>query len=251
MLDDAGRLRRLYLDLIEDVIINRIYRDPPVLKKWWRPAIFGERNRAIGRDLPSQAHSMIGSVRMRNLRELAEAVLSDGVPGDFVETGVWRGGACIYLRAILAAWGVTDRTVWLADSFRGLPPPDGRFAEDRGDAHHKNEALAVSRAEVEENFRRYGLLDEQVRMLEGWFSETLPAAPIERIALLRLDGDMYASTWDALDALYDRVSAGGYVIVDDYGAVPACAAAVRDFLAARGEAPEMVKIDWTGVYWQR
>ncbi len=251
MLDDAGRLRRLYLDLIEDVIINRIYRDPPVQRKWWKPALFGERNRAIGRDLPSQAHSMIGAVRMRNLRDLAEAAIQDGVPGDFVETGVWRGGACIYLRAILEAWEVSDRTVWLADSFQGLPPPDARYPADAGDTHHKNTSLAISRVEVEENFRRYGLLDDRVRFLEGWFSETLPGAPIERIALLRLDGDMYASTMDALTALYDRVSPGGYVIVDDYGAVAACAAAVTDFLAARGETPEIVKIDWTGVYWQR
>ncbi|MGF1447317.1 MAG: TylF/MycF family methyltransferase [Pikeienuella sp.] len=251
-MDETTRLRALYLDLIEDAIVNRIYRDPPVQTKRWKRLLFGEDNRKIGRDLPSQAHSMIGSVRMRNLRDLAERVLSEGIPGDFIETGVWRGGACVYLRAILKAHGVADRTVWVADSFAGLPPPDAQaYPADKGDRHHRNSALAVPRHEVEEVFRRYGLYDEQVRFLEGWFKETLPEAPIERLALLRVDGDMYGSTWEALAALYDRVSPGGFVIVDDYGAVKACAQAVHDFLERRGENPDIIRVDWTGVWWRR
>ncbi len=248
---ETARLRALYLDLMEDVLLNLIYRDPPQQGRRWRARLFGETDRRIGRDLPSQAHSMIGKARMRNLRVLAERAIAEGVPGDFAETGVWRGGACIYLRAILAAHGVADRTVWVADSFRGLPPPDAAYPKDRGDKHHENAALAISRAEVEENFRRYGLLDGQVRFLEGWFSETLPGAPIERLALLRLDGDMYSSTWEALEALYDRVSPGGFVIVDDYGAVPACAAAVTEFLEARGERVDLEEIDWTGRWFRK
>ncbi|GMG82863.1 TylF/MycF family methyltransferase [Paralimibaculum aggregatum] len=252
MSDEAARLRKLYLDLIETAITGLIYRDPPQQTKRWKTLSFAEDRRAIGRDLPSSAHSMIGTARMRNLRQLAETVIAEGVPGDFIETGVWRGGACIYLRAILAAHGLTDRTVWVADSFQGLPPPDAeKYPRDRGDRHHRNAALAISRAEVEENFRRYGLLDAQVRFLEGWFRDTLPGAPIGRLALLRLDGDMYESTWDALAALYDRVSPGGAVIVDDFGAVPACAEAVRDFLGERGETVEFTEIDWTGVWWRK
>jgi O-methyltransferase len=103
---------------------------------------------------------------------------------------------------------------------------------------------------VKENFRKFGLLDEQVAFLPGWFSETLAAAPIERLALLRLDGDMYASTMDALTALYHKVSPGGFVIVDDYGAVPACRQAVTDFREARGIKAQIVDIDGLGVFWQ-
>ncbi|MEO0995020.1 MAG: TylF/MycF/NovP-related O-methyltransferase, partial [Pseudomonadota bacterium] len=166
--------------------------------------------------------------------------------------GVWRGGACIYARAILEAFGETDRTVWVADSFAGLPPPDAeKYPRDKGDKHHKNAALAISRADVEEHFRLYGLLDDQVQFLEGWFKDTLPGAPIESLAVLRLDGDMYESTMDGLAALYDKVSKGGFVIVDDFGAVPACADAVRDFLAARNETVAFTEIDWTGVYWRK
>ncbi|MEO0623317.1 MAG: TylF/MycF family methyltransferase [Pseudomonadota bacterium] len=249
---ETDRLRTRYLDLIEDVIINRIYRDPPQQTKRWKTLVFGEDKRNIGRDLPSQAHSMIGQARMRNLRMALETAIREGVPGDFIETGVWRGGACIYARAILEAFGETDRTVWVADSFAGLPPPDAeKYPRDKGDKHHKNAALAISRADVEEHFRLYGLLDDQVQFLEGWFKDTLPGAPIESLAVLRLDGDMYESTMDGLAALYDKVSKGGFVIVDDFGAVPACADAVRDFLSARNETVEFTEIDWTGVYWRK
>ena len=105
---------------------------------------------------------------------------------------------------------------------------------------------------MQANFRRYDLLDDQVKFLEGWFSDTLPTAPIDKLAVLRLDGDMYASTIDALDALYDKVSPGGYVIVDDYGAVPACAKAIHDFRDAHGINDELAaEIDWASVYWRK
>jgi O-methyltransferase len=95
------------------------------------------------------------------------------------------------------------------------------------------------------------LLDEQVRFLEGWFRDTLPAAPIKRLAVLRLDGDLYESTIQALESLYDRLSTGGYVIIDDYGNVAGCRQAVHDFRARRGINEPIRPIDWAGVYWRR
>jgi O-methyltransferase len=212
---------------------------------------FDAEARQQGRDWPTDAETMVGLERLGNVRSCLEQVIADGVPGDFVETGAWRGGTCIYARAVLAAHGDTDRVVWVADSFEGLPPSDGRFAADAGDQHYTKPELAISQEEVEENFRRYDLLDDQVKFLKGWFSETLPTAPIDQIAVLRLDGDMYASTMDALDALYDKVSVGGFVVVDDYGAVKGCAQAIHDFRDARGITDEIVPIDWAGVYWRR
>lgn len=76
--------------------------------------------------------------------------------------------------------------------------------------------------EVQENFRRYNLLDDQVQFLKGWFCDTLPTAPIEKLAVLRLDGDLYESIMDGLNALYDKVSPGGFIIVDDYGDFEPC-----------------------------
>lgn len=207
------------------------------------------RERGLG--WPSRAHTFISLDRLDNIQHCVETVLRDGVPGDLIETGVWRGGACIFMRAILAANGDPARKVWLADSFEGLPPPDtANFPADAGDKHHQWSEFAVSRAEVEENFRRYGLLDDRVRFLEGWFKDTLPGAPIDRLAVMRLDGDMYESTMQALESLYDRLSPGGFVIVDDYY-LPACAKAIHDFRDARGIADEIVNIDNRGCFWRR
>jgi O-methyltransferase len=156
------------------------------------------------------------------------------------------------MRAVLKVHGVTDRRVWVADSFRGLPPPaPERYPVDRGDHLHTIRALAVSLEAVRANFARYGMLDDQVVFLEGWFRDTLPAAPIAKLAILRLDGDMYESTMDALSALYDKVSEGGFVIVDEYGAYPRCRAAIDDFRAQRKIAEHMHDIDGSGVFWRR
>jgi O-methyltransferase len=207
--------------------------------------------RAEGRDWPLDAETMVGLRRLDNLQECIASVVADGVPGDVAETGVWRGGAMIFARAVLEALGDTERAVWCADSFAGLPPPDPQaYPADDGDVHHSYRQLAVSAGEVRANFERYGLLDDRVRFLEGWFRDTLPSAPIEQLAVLRLDGDMYESTIVALDSLYSKVSPGGYVIVDDYGAAPACRKAIEDFRSGHGVTEPLREIDWTGVYWR-
>jgi O-methyltransferase len=207
--------------------------------------------RMWGGDWPETAETMIGHVRLDNLEECARAVFADHVPGDFLEAGVWRGGACIFLRALLdLEEGGPKRTVWAADSFVGLPPPNaGQYPVDLGDGHHTIEALRVDLNEVRTNFARYGLLDEHVRFIKGWFKDTLPG-PVERLAILRLDGDMYESTIQTLEALYDHVSPGGFVIVDDYSLVGA-RKATDDFRAARGISEHLTHIDWTGVFWRK
>jgi O-methyltransferase len=194
---------------------------------------------------------MIGKARMRNLREITETILSEGTPGDLLEAGVWRGGACIYMRGLLKARGATDRRVWVADSFAGLPPPDpGEYPADRNDEHHTVAALAVTQQAVRANFARYGLLDEQVCFLEGWFKDTLPAAPIKQLSLLRLDGDMYESTIQTLDAMYCKLSPNGFVIIDDY-ILAACKSAVDDFRAQHGIMEQLEMVDGAAVYWRK
>jgi O-methyltransferase/8-demethyl-8-(2,3-dimethoxy-alpha-L-rhamnosyl)tetracenomycin-C 4'-O-methyltransferase len=236
-----------YLDLLERCLLNTIYGDPP--QDPWSGGRFRPELRHEGKDWPSQAHTMIGFRRLRQLREACEMVLCENVRGDFIETGVWRGGACILMRGVLAAYGVSNRVVWCADSFEGLPPPS--CEQDRGDPHHTFDVLKVSLEEVRENFQRYGLLDDRVRFLKGWFRDTLGAAPIQSLAILRLDGDMYESTTQALDALYDKVSPGGFVIVDDFGAVLGCRRAVEQFRSRHAIHNPLIKIDWGGVYWRK
>jgi len=208
--------------------------------------------RVEGRDLPLEAETMVGLARLDNLSSCIKDVLERDVPGDLLEAGVWRGGASIFMRAVLKAYGAADRTVWVADSFQGLPPPDPkRFPADAEDRLSSRPQLAVSVEEVKGNFQRYGVLDDRVRFLPGFFQDSLPSAPIERLALLRIDADMYQSTMEVLQRLYDKVSVGGYVIVDDYGAMSSCRAAVDEFRSRNTVEEELVTIDWTGVYWQK
>jgi O-methyltransferase len=203
------------------------------------------------RNYTELSHTMIGMKRLDNIQRCMETVLRDDIPGDFIETGVWRGGATIFMRGVLAAYDVLDRSVWVADSFEGVPPPT--HPEDAGFDLSRREfpVLAVSRRQVAELFERYDLLDRQVKFLEGWFKDTLAAAPINRLAILRLDGDLYESTMDALNPLYDKVERGGFIIVDDYGSCPPCARAINDFRAARGIAEAMVDIDDQSIYWRK
>ncbi len=209
-------------------------------------------DRLNGRDWPPYAESMIGWKRMSNLEYCIDQILLENIPGDIMETGVWRGGACIFMAAMLKAYGIKDRKVWVADSFQGLPKPNEYLYEaDRGDMHHSINELSVSLETVRKNFEKFDLLADNVMFLKGWFSETLPGAPIDRLALLRLDGDMYESTIDALTNLYPKLVSGGYLIVDDWGAVPACRKAVRDYREANGIGEEIVEVDWTGVYWRK
>jgi len=243
----------LYLDLLKKCLTRLIFPDQALQYDLVNTSPFVASDREIGRDWPTEAETMVGLERLKNVASSVLEVIETGVPGDLFEAGVWRGGVAILMRAVLKAYGDSTRTVWVADSFRGLPPPDpDRYPLDTGDPHHCfSSYLGVSMDDVQRNFARYGLLDSQVQFLPGWFKDTLPAAPVSQIAVLRIDGDMYESTIQALHCLYDKVSAGGFVIIDDYGALAGCRAAVDDFRRERGIADPLVRIDWTGVFWRK
>jgi O-methyltransferase len=218
-----------------------------------RHAAFDPKARENGLDWPPLGDTMIGLKRLDNLHFCVEQVLRDGVPGDFIEAGVWRGGACIFMRAALNVYGdAARRTIWVADSFEGLPKPDGRYRQDDGDTcWTMHQTLAVSLEEVRNNFAKYGLLDDRVSFLKGWFKDTLPSAPFEKLAILRLDGDMYSSTMDALNALYPKLSSGGYAIIDDYGEVESCRHAVDDYRVRESISTPLQWVDHSGVFWRK
>jgi O-methyltransferase len=239
-----------YLHVVQEILINAIYQDQAIDP--WSPPVFDERRRDLGLDWPHVALTMIGRTRLRSLRECCETVLRDGVPGDFVETGIWRGGACIMMAAVLAAYERADRRVWGFDSFEGLPPPDEeRYPQDHGDQLYRFPQLAVSREEVTENFRRLGLWSDQVQLVKGWFADTVPTAAIGQIAVLRLDGDLYESTIQVLDGFYPKLSPGGFCIIDDYGAMASCRLAVDDFRRDREITEPIVDIDGKGILWRK
>jgi hypothetical protein len=156
------------------------------------------------------------------------------------------------MRGILAAYGVTDRRVFCADSFGGLPKPNEKlYPADRKDRLFRFSELSVPESEVRRNFEAYNLLDEQVVFLKGLFSETLPQLTTETFALIRLDGDMYESTTDALTNLYPRLSTKGFVIIDDYMLKP-CREAVQDYLRANNLSVEVKDGGGGGsVWWQK
>jgi O-methyltransferase len=273
--------RGLYLDLLKRTLTGAIAEDndsilggvrtsgSPVFWKNWANSVgrlagrfgfevaykkpYDPELRSTGRDWPARADSMIGLRRMDNIQHCVETVIRDDVPGDVIETGVWRGGATIFMRGVLKAYEDTTRTVWVADSFQGLPPPDAvRYPADAGDTLFMRDGLAVGVDQVRHNFERYGLLDAQVQFLVGWFKDTLPTAPIEQLAVIRLDGDLYESTWQAIEALYPKLSPGGFCIVDDYGDLVAqCQRAIHDYREAHGITEPIVDIDGTGAFWRK
>lgn len=266
-LDEQGIL---YADLLKRSLTDWIHGHEswaPVELQGWRQKLFrrllpagtwaaksvgfDKERRVLGQDWPVVAHTMIGMKRLDNLQHCIETVVADDIPGDFIETGVWRGGSVIFMKGMLKALGASDRNVWVADSFEGLPRPDAdKYPEDANDTHYTYDFLRVSQQAVEANFNAYGLLDDKVKFLKGWFKDTLHKAPIEKLAILRLDGDMYESTMDALNALYGKLSVGGFVIVDDY-CIKNCAAAISDFRSQHNISDEIIEIDGTGVYWRR
>lgn len=227
-----------------------VYPEGSVLVKAQR---FDQEKRSNGQDWPAPflAHTMIGLKRLDNLQMCVERVIADQVPGDLIETGVWKGGSTIFMRGILKAYEENSRRVWVADSFQGLPQPNlDLYPDDKGDIHFTIDNLRVSLEQVKENFAAYGLLDEQVVFLKGWFSDTLPSAPIDQLSVLRLDGDMYESTMIALESLYPKLTVGGFVIVDDY-CIASCKKAVTDYRKRMGINDVILDIDGAGAYWQR
>jgi O-methyltransferase len=279
--DEVARLRERYLDLLKRSLLGQTYFDNELRLLYLRRCVrgterFDERvlhdirsyqpgevirvatamdvGFPIGTDLAElpYCYTMLGRKRLENVEHCVRTILDEKIPGDLVECGVWRGGSVTFMRGMLAAYGVTDRTVWVADSFEGLPAPvlapDVALGVDLSREHFPS--LAIDLETVQRALSAHGLLDEQVRFLKGWFSDTLPTAPIERLALLRVDGDLYSSTRDALGALYDRVSPGGFVVVDDYF-LPCCKQAVDEFLVERQLGVPIERIDWTGVYFRK
>jgi O-methyltransferase len=249
------RLRSRYLDLVEKSVANAIHGESALemkLARWRNRLRHPYLTRRFALAWPGRAQTMIGPRRLRNVRDLVERTIRENVIGDYIETGVWRGGACILIRAVLKAYDVDDRRVICADSFEGPPAPSPRkYREDRRDRLHRFDDLIISEQTVRDNFTRYDLLDEQVVFLKGLFKDTLPQLKDRRFALIRLDGDMYESTMDALTNLYDCVSDRGFVIIDDYGTLQNCRKAVRDFLDSRSLKVDLQTIDGCGVWWRK
>ena len=206
---DLPAIGNRYLQLMEEILINAIYQDRAIDP--WSPPVFDHASADTGLDWPHQALTMIGRARLRSLRECCETVLERRVPGDFVETGIWRGGACIMMAAVLAAYGRRDRKVWGFDSFEGLPPPN----EERYPQGSRRSASPIPAIGSEPGgghrelpprraVERPGAAGQRVVQRYG------AGAAIERIAILRLDGDLYESTIQVLEGFIPSFHRAGF-----------------------------------------
>jgi O-methyltransferase len=204
----------------------------------------------MGGDWPFSGLTMVGLSRLDDLQACVESVVADQVEGDVIEAGTWRGGASILARATLDSLGADERTVWVADSFEGLPAPDPEFPEDSGLDLSQIDYLAVPPAEVRSHFERFGC-EHGIELVEGLFDETLPSLRERRWAVVRLDGDTYEATWVGLESLYPGLSAGGYLIVDDYVLIEECRRAVDEFRSQHGITEPIEEVDWNGIRWRR
>lgn len=236
-----NKIINLYLDLMKIALtdLNHLegITDPEILIN--------------GKDWPASVDTMIGVRGLNNIEYCISEILKNKIQGDFIETGVWRGGAVIFMQAMLRACSEKGRNVWVADSFEGLPKPNIElYPADKGDMHHTIKFLSVPSETVINNFKKYHLLDKNVKFLKGWFKDTLTTTKIKKLALLRLDGDMYESTMEALVNLYPKLSNGGYIIIDDWG-LSRCKRAVEDYREKHNITEKIIKIDGEGVYWKK
>lgn len=190
-------------------------------KPWWFVDVKrggGTFERINLRNLCEFSHTMIGRMRLNNIEQCLDVIRKENIPGDLVETGVWRGGACIFMKGYLKAYEMRGRRVFVCDSFEGLPKPTAPEDERYDFSKEKMPILAITEQEVRENFLRYDLLDEDVIFVKGWFKDTLNKLPTNQIALLRLDGDLYESTeycLAAIEYLDQYMEPGDILVVED------------------------------------
>jgi hypothetical protein len=207
--------------------------------------------RQRGNDWTYLGSTMTGHERLKNVKYLLEDVFQKNVRGDYIETGVWRGGSSIFARGVIRAHGQQHRKSFVCDSFKGLPPGERTF--DAGDKGWDNTPyLEVSTEIVAGNFNTAGLLDKNIIFAQGFFNATIPPLSnmVESLAIIRFDGDIYESAVDVLYHLYEKLSIGGYFIMDDWFGFPS-KTACEDFFAVHGISPDIIPIDDLSAYWQK
>lgn len=191
--------------------------------------------------------TLVGPERVHNLFVLANRIEKENIPGDVIECGVCNGGTAAVL-ARFATRSQLDRTVWLLDSFQGMPvttAEDGKAAE----AHIGKEVGDIGR--VKRVLQRAGADMSRIRILPGWFQDTFASVTAPQIALLNIDADWYESVKLCLDTFYDRVVTGGFISFDDYGHWPGCKKAVDEFFQMRGLSPTLHRVDYTAHWFKK
>jgi O-methyltransferase len=250
----------LKIEFLKYLIIGRV-GDTTLADDWFNNGTFPEESvirqimnnpidayRLEGSDWPDDAVTMIGLKRMNNLHQMLDHVRINNIEGNLMETGVWKGGATIFMKLYCDIYKI-DKKVFVCDSFAGLPKPSGKFKQDDGDTHYMIPQLSISLEQVQNNFNIFKCLDEKVIFIKGFFGETLPNNElVDKLAILRMDGDMYESTYDVFYSCYDKLVDNGVCIIDDF-CLPGARECTHDFRESRNIHDTLVTIDNCGVYW--
>ena len=184
------------------------------------------------------SYTTLSLSRLRGLWDAVRLVETAGVPGDLVECGCYKGGSA----AMLGLARTTGRTLWLFDSFAGMPEP---AEEDPPEAAEKVGTSSCPAKAVRANLSACGVGDP-IQLVPGWYKDTLPWPELKQIAVLHIDCDWYESVRKCLDALYHNLSPGAVVQVDDYGHWAGACKAVDDWLKAWQPNTELKVLDYTG-----
>ena len=206
-------------------------------------------DRENGLDWPINAETMIGVKRLNSLHSILDKIRVENIQGDLMECGVWRGGAVIFMAAYCKTYEI-NKTVYVADSFEGLPKPDSKYSDDKGDTYFKYDYLEVGEDQVQKNFEKYELMGPNIKFIKGFFEESLKNTNVQKLSLLRLDGDMYSSTWHSLVEMYPKVVEGGFIIIDDYY-LKGAKAALKDYFLQNGINCELISVDSQSVYFRK
>jgi len=191
--------------------------------------------------------------RVAALADAVQYVVRRDIPGDFVECGVWRGGSSMAIALTLLRLGVSERRLWLYDTFGSMPPPGEHDRDYTGrqmgagaldQVNNSSSIAGLTLSEVQTAMVATGYPREQVTYVEGLVEDTITRSAPERIALLRLDTDWYESTRHELAELYPRLERGGVLLIDDYGHFAGARKAVDEYFA--GDPILLGRIDYTG-----
>ena len=248
------RAENAYLEMLKNFLLGYSFEgvDKTIDGKPGRkPVRLGDLHllrRERGQDWPWLGFTMAGELRLKSARAMLTELQENGIEGDFMETGVWRGGTSIFSRGVLSIFGDEKTRNFVCDSFAGLPPSVKVLDPSAWD---NTPYLEVSTDEVAKNFQRVSLLTPQVVFVKGFFNNTMPPLKkyVKKLKILRLDGDMYQSTADVLYHFYENVAIGGYVIIDDWrlDAKSAC----WDFFRHNKFLPAVQRPDTVSAYWKK
>jgi O-methyltransferase len=238
-------LRDAYVDLVKRSITNYPYLGGDRTFEDFRCVVHYDLGRSSWKIDPlSRPFTLLRKGQLDLIEQLVVQVEKRRVPRNFLEAGVWRGGAVILMRALISAYKIADRRVFAADSFAGIPVTT-RAINDPVDQW--KDRWVASLDEVGNNLARFGLLDDRIRFVVGNFNDSLRHLSGERFALIRLDSDSYDSVETSLDYLYPLLSKGGVTILDDWH-LPGCKMAVMDYRARHGITDE-IKEAHGNAYW--